>query len=137
MEVVRVKVGDDPRAHRLEGVSVLGPPHRSISSLPGALTDIVSDGVAKHVIQRLFLSDIAAGLANDHHQLALILEHLSGVFGHDYVVAVFNQGVDGPVANIGLFRQNWFFTAHLGGPGHMLRVVDTSGIKGRRDDRNL
>src|SRR5262245_19304823 len=72
-EVVGVETGDDPRAHGLEGVGVLAPPEGAVAALPGALADIVADGVTEDAVERLGLGNALAALADHHHQLALVL----------------------------------------------------------------
>jgi hypothetical protein len=45
---IEIDVALDPRAHRFEGISVLGSPKCAVAGLPSALADVVADGVTEH-----------------------------------------------------------------------------------------
>ena len=54
-QVVGIEVRHNPWTHRLKRISILATPERSVVALPGALADVVADGVAEHVVERLGL----------------------------------------------------------------------------------
>src|SRR5205814_5269626 len=53
--VHRIEIGADrdPRAHRLECVTILCAPLRAVVRLPAALAHVVADGPAEYMIERL------------------------------------------------------------------------------------
>ena len=116
VQFVGVEAGGNPRPHRLERVGVLGPPHGAVVALPVAFADVVADGVAEHVVQRLILADVAALFADDNDHLTLVLQLFGGVGGHHNRVAVAGESVDRAIAHVGLLGQVGFLAAHLGGP---------------------
>ena len=92
-----IKVGDDPRPHGFPGVTVLAPEHGAVGLLPGPLADVVADGVAENVVQRLADRNVASFFADDHRQLTLRLDCAGGFGGdHDVLISA-DDGVDRPV----------------------------------------
>src|SRR5262249_22795846 len=72
-QVVRVEAGDDPGSHRLERVGVLAAPEGPVVALPGALADVVAEGGAEDVVERLRLRHLLSALADDRPPLALLV----------------------------------------------------------------
>ena len=73
---IEIDRGLDPRAHRLEGVGVLGSPQAAIGLLPGALRNIVADGVAEHTGHRVGFGEVLCLLADDDNQFAFVVDFL-------------------------------------------------------------
>ena len=121
LQRLEVDVGLDPRAHGLEGVRVLGPPQRAVGLLPGALADVVADGVAEHAGEGLGLAQVLGALADDGDELALVLD-LGGIGGNDDRLVVGDERVDGAIADVGLLGQVRL-DAELGGGVHDVRSV--------------
>src|SRR4030095_3812395 len=96
-----IQAGNAPGAHRLYRVGVLAPPERAVAALPGALADVVADGVAEDAVERLGLRGAPAPLAHHHHQLALVLDLVGGVLGDDDRLVGGHQRVVGAVADVG------------------------------------
>ena len=69
-----------PRAQRGEGVEGLAaaPLAAAAADLPVAGRHVVGAGVAEHVIERLLAAHVLAGPADDHGQLALVVDLVAG-----------------------------------------------------------
>src|SRR5438132_6380305 len=76
LQVVGVEIRGDPGAHRLEGIRVLGPAQGAVLDLPGALADIVADGVAQDTTHGVLWRQVRGLLADHRHQVPLHLELL-------------------------------------------------------------
>ena len=135
-QVVRVEPGDDPGAHRLEGVRVLPAPEGPVVALPGALAHVVAERVAEDVVERRGLRDALAALADHGHQLALVLDQVARVLGNDDGLVGGHQRVVGAVADVGVRRELGFHAAAVGHLGDVLAVVDARGVEGGRNHRH-
>src|SRR5215510_10442374 len=98
LQVVGVEIRGDPGAHRLEGIRVLRPPQGAVLDLPGALADIVADGIAQDTAQGVLWRQVPGLLADHGHQFPLHLELVRRVFGFDDVLFMRDEGVVGAVA---------------------------------------
>src|SRR5215831_17591971 len=67
LQVVGVEIRSDPGAHGLEGIRVLRPPQRTVLDLPGALADIVADGIAQDAAQGVLWRQVPGLLADHGH----------------------------------------------------------------------
>src|SRR5919109_2556349 len=65
LQVVGVEVSGDPGAHGLEGIGVLRTPQGAVLKLPGALADVVANGIAQDTAQGVFFGEVL-GLLADH-----------------------------------------------------------------------
>lgn len=97
--------------------------------LPVAVRDVVADGVAEHVVERLGLGHVTARLADHRHELALVVQRAvlrDGVHG-DRVCRTRERG-DGLVEQDGVFR-NW--QVGLRGGTSALRISQPVKASGR------
>src|SRR5215471_9176579 len=51
LQVVGVEIRGDPGAHGLKSIRILGAPQGAVAELPGALADVVTDGIAQDAAQ--------------------------------------------------------------------------------------
>ena len=87
-----VYLGVDERAKGAEGVGALGAPPLEVAALPGAATDVVAGGVAKDVVQGVFLRHGLGAAANDDDKFAFVLDE-AGVLGeNDSALGVQERG---------------------------------------------
>jgi hypothetical protein len=68
--------GDDPRAHRAEGVEALAQVPLLVAHLHVARGDVVDHRVAQHVVHRARARDVAAAAADHHRQLGFVVDLL-------------------------------------------------------------
>src|SRR6266511_1925297 len=99
LQVVRVEVSGNPGAHGLEGIGVLRTPQGAVLKLPGALADVVADGIAQDTAQGVLCGEVLGRLANHCHQFPLDLEFIRRVFVLDDVLLMRDEGIIGPVAD--------------------------------------
>ena len=103
--------------------------------MPGALADVVADGVAEDAGKRLVLGEVFGPFAYDYYQLALVLDSLGRVLWNDDRLAVGGEGVAGPLADVGSGRHGGGRQAQDGiGHPDVVCVVEARGVERGRDD---
>ncbi len=98
--------------------------------------DVVGDGVAEHVLIGPVLGDIAAGLADHHRQLDLIVQELGQALVQPHRRAGGIDGGGGLGEDLGEFRQLGRLAGRPGALGHVLDVVAADAedvLAGARD----
>src|SRR5216683_4135937 len=129
-----VQPSDNPGARRFEGVAILTTKHGPIGLLPIPLTDIVSDAVAKDVIQGVFLGDVPRLLADDYRELALGLHRPGTVFRHDDIFLRADERMHRAKIGLGPGRVVWGGSTPPRHAFDMAAVVGAGGVEHQRDN---
>jgi len=106
---VQLVGGDDPRTHGTEGVEALAHVPLLVAHLHVARGHVVDDGVAEHVLHRVFARDVLATRADDHSQLGFVVDLFRHRrTGQHHIVAVGDHTLghlgehDGPGGRVGV-----------------------------------
>ncbi len=84
-----IEAGGDHRAERAERIEGLADHQAAIGHFPALdnpFADVIGAGIAKHVIERIFLADAASFAADHDRQLRLVVYHLRLQRTHDRLV---------------------------------------------------
>src|SRR5437764_3405316 len=137
LHLVEIGRGFDPGSHWLESVGILGPPQRAVGLLPGALADIVADGVAEHASHRVGLREMLDLLADDDDELAFVMDLFGRGRRDHHVLVMRDQRILGAIADFGPVRDVRHFAAFVGGFLEMLQIVQPDAIKRARHQRQF
>ena len=132
--------GQDRRAHRAEAVEPLAEDPLAVPLLQVPRGDIVDDGVAEHVAERVRLADAAPALPDDDAELALVVEPAGRIeLAEDRLAGGDDRGVR-LAEHHGKGRHHVLRAAVEAGPREFLRVLvvvlaDAEDVLRRARDR--
>src|SRR6516164_5070913 len=137
LHAIEIDVGLDPWAHRLEGVAILRTPQAAVGLLPGALGNVVADGVTEHAGHCVRSGQMFGLLADDDDELAFVMDLFGSGGRNHHVLIVTDQRVLRAITDLRPVRDVRYLAALVGGLLQVLEVIQPDAVEGAGDEWQL